>query len=195
MNLNKYKIFVEDVLSCNRCGLAEEGKIEDYNTQIPGQGSLDSDVMFIAQNPGAEEVKFRQPLTGTGKSGKVYERTLEKLGLSRCDVFTTNNVLCHSPKNREPNHFECKTCKPFLDRQIEMISPKLVVTFGRFSAQAFLSDFKITKDHGKLYKVKGYNFQLFPLYHPAYISVYAPQKQKQEYEEDLKKLKKIVANL
>ena len=112
--------------------------------------------------------------------------------LTREDVFTSNIVACIPPGNRDPETCEINRCKPFFEKQIELINPKMIITFGRFAAQAFLNNIKITRDHGKLKKSATYNIDIFPLCHPAYLQAYAPIKQRQGFKQDLKTLRQII---
>lgn len=184
-----YENIKSEVMMCNKCGLGEQ-KIEGFDPHVMGQGSLESGLMFIAEAPGREETVQGRPLCG--KSGKVFEKVLEYLGLTRDEVFTSNTVLCRPENNRDPEPFEVKLCRPFLERQIELIKPKIIITFGRFAANTFLLNFKITRDHGQVLKSDKWGLDIFPLYHPAYVSIYAPKKQKDEFKEDLKTLKYIL---
>lgn len=192
----RYRILVEEIMSCSRCGdICEEGMINECPAQVPGQGFLDADIMFVAQNPGAEEVKNRQPLTSTGKSGKIFERLLSDLRLKREDVFTTNCVLCHSLKNREPEYFETKNCERLLKKQIDLVQPKIIVTFGRFAAGAFVNSVKISRDHGKMVRCEKFDAAVFPLYHPAYVGCYASLDKREEFKKDVRYLKKVISDL
>lgn len=183
-----------EVLSCKKCDLSKDGCIDNLKPYVMGQGNLNSKIMFIAENPGTNEVINKQPLTSSGVSGKVYENILKYIGLEREDVYTTNVVLCHSPKNRDPELYEVKKCQPYLERQIRLIEPELIVTFGRFAAQAFIDNFKITKDHGSIVKSEKYGIDIFPVYHPVYYKAYASIKRRAEFKVDINKLKKIVEN-
>ena len=187
-----YEELKKEILSCQKCDLCIEGKIDKLQAQVMGQGNLNADVMFIAQNPGENEVKNSQPLTSTGVSGKLYEQVLDYLGLTRDEVFTTNTVACHSPNNRDPEIWELNKCREYLQKQIDLVQPKLIVTFGRFAAQVFINKIKITQDHGKLHKSADYNVEVFPLAHPAYIKAYAPHTQREAFKKDIIKLRSII---
>lgn len=128
-----YSDLAQEVMKCARCDLGCE-KNEGYDPHVMGQGNPEADIMFMAEAPGLQETINSQPLTSTGTSGKMYEKVLKALGLTRDDVYTTNTVLCRPPNNRDPEPWEVRKCRGFLERQIELVSPKLVVTFGRFAA-------------------------------------------------------------
>jgi DNA polymerase len=170
------------------------GLVEGYDPHVTGQGNIDADIMFIAEAPGKQETIHKKPLVPPGASGKVYENILEFIGLTRQDVYTTNVVLCRPPKNRDPELYEVKKCRSYLERQIELVKPKLIVTFGRFAAQVFVNNIKITKDHGKIIKSKKFGVDVFPVYHPAYYKAYASISQRNEFKVDINKLKEIVSS-
>ena len=192
MTPQDYAQLVQDIKGCKDCDLCEEGVLDGLQPHVPPQGSLDASVVFIAQNPGSEEVLHGQCLYPTGKSGKVYDKCLDALGLTREQVWTSNVVLCHSPGNREPVPYECLKCKRFLERQLQLLQPKLVVSFGRFAGQSLLSDFKMTKDHGKLKHSELYGVEVFPLFHPAYVGCYARVADREAFKRDLAALKRYM---
>jgi DNA polymerase len=193
----KLKIYDElknEILNCQKCDLCEEGKIGELKAQVVGQGNLNSKVMFVAQNPVEEDVKNSQPLHSSGKSGALFQKVLDYLELAREDVYITNVVSCRSPKNHEPEEYQVLKCKSFLDQQIELVAPKLIVSFGRQAAQHFLNDFKILRDHGNIRHSETYNLNIFPLFHFAYIGCYNLETRK-EFKVDLTKLKSIIKEL
>lgn len=177
---------------CTKCDLGCEKSLDGFDPHVVGQGNIDSDIIFMAEAPGLQETKFGRPLTPPGTSGKLYEKMLKALGLTREEVYTTNTVLCRPPKNRDPELWEVHKCKVHLEKQLEIVQPKLVVTFGRFAAQVLLGNFKITKEHGVLRKSEQFNVDVFPLYHPAYVAAYAPKEKKEEFKADVKILKEIL---
>ena len=192
MKLKIYEELQKEVLSCEKCDLGCNGLVDGKDPHVMGQGSLDTKIMFIAEAPGEQETIYKKPLTPPGKSGKIYEKVLDYLGLKREDVYTTNVVLCRPPDNRDPEPYEVIRCKDYLERQLLLINPKIIITFGRFAAQNFINNFKITRDHGIIQKHEEYKVDIFPLYHPAYVGVYAPISKREEFKDDLKKLKKII---
>ena len=177
---------------CTKCDLGCEKLLDGYDPHVVGQGNVDSDIVFMAEAPGLQETKYQTPLTPPGTPGKMYEKVLKALGLTREQVYTTNTVLCRPPKNRDPELWEVHKCKQHLTKQLELVQPKIIVTFGRFAAQVLLGSFKITKEHGELRKSEQFDVMVYPLYHPAYIAAYAPQEKKEEFKQDVKSLKKIL---
>jgi DNA polymerase len=190
---DEYQCIVKEVMSCAECDLGCEKLLDGYNPHVVGQGNLDSKIVFIAEAPGFNETVHCRPLTPPGTSGKIYEKLLSKLGLSRDDVYTTNVVMCRPPKNRDPEPWEIHKCRKYLRRQLEVVGPEIVVTFGRFAAQYMLGNFgKITQEHGKIKRSDNFGVNVFPLYHPAYIGAYAPKSKREEFKQDVEKLKKIL---
>jgi DNA polymerase len=191
MKLPIYDQLNNEILQCTKCGLGEN-ILEGYDPHVVGQGNLDAKIMFIAEAPGFQETVHKRPLTPPGRSGKVYEMVLAQIGLKREDVYTTNIVACRPPKNRDPDAHEIYICKTFFKRQLELVKPQLVVTFGRFAAQALLGHVKITNDRGKIQTSQVFGVDVFPMYHPAYIAAYAPAEKRIDFNKDIKRLKEII---
>jgi len=191
--LEIYSTFNEEARVCCNCDLGKCGKLDGYDPHVVGQGNVNADLMFIAEAPGKQETIHKRPLTPPGTSGNVYENILKFIGFTRDDVYTTNVVLCRPPGNRDPELYEVKKCQPYLERQIKLVEPKLIVTFGRFAAQAFVNNFKITKDHGNIIRSEKYGINIFPVYHPAYYKAYASAKRRAEFKTDINKLKGIIS--
>src|SRR5215216_378454 len=133
---------------------------------VPGAGNIHTEIMFIGEGPGFNEDK--QGLPFVGQSGKYLESLLKLINLKRDDVFITNVVKCRPPENRAPLPIEINTCVPtYLESQIELINPLLIVTLGRFSMARYFPNGKITQIHGqpKFDSVRAY----YPLFHPAAV--------------------------
>ena len=185
-----YNEIYKKVKACSKCDLGCE-KLDGYDPRVMGQGGGFDGLMFVAEAPGLQETINSQPLTKTGKSGQTYEKLLKALKLKRDDVYTTNIVLCRPPNNRDPEPWEIKKCSIYLKQQMELAHPQLVVTFGRIAAQEFLGRFKITKEHGQIKRSEKFNIDVFPMYHPAYVSAYARSKMP-EFKEDARQLYRII---
>ena len=186
-----YDQLKQEALNCKNCSLGC-WPLDGFDPHVFGQGNLDSKIMFVAENPGKNETEHGQPLTSTGKSGKVFESILDQLNLTRENVYTMNVLICRTPKNRDMTLEEVVKCKPFFKRQLELVKPKLVVTFGRFAASALLGYSKITTDHGKLSYSEEFEVDVFPLYHMAYIKSYGSLLRREEFKQDIIALKKII---
>lgn len=149
---------------CNTCTKCELCKTRT-NT-VFGCGNRNADLMFIGEAPGENE-----DLTGTpfvGRAGKLFDKYLEAVGISRDDVYIANMLKCRPPKNRDPLPSEQDMCIEYLRDQIRLIKPKMIVCLGRISAMRLIDpNFKILKEHGKWYK-KG-NFEMTAVYHPSLL--------------------------
>lgn len=128
-----------------------------------GDGSSDADIVFIGEAPGKNEDLKGVPFIGS--AGKFLDEMLGLISLKRHDIYITNIVKYRPPENRDPLPEEKSAFLPYLESQLEVIQPKLVVTLGRHSLNCFLPDLQIGQVHGQLQSYKGRNF--LPLFHPA----------------------------
>jgi DNA polymerase len=143
---------------CTKCELQFSRK-----NAVPGAGPHDAEIMFIGEGPGFHENE--QGLPFVGAAGKFLDELLEGIGIRRDQVFITNVVKCRPPSNRDPMAEELSACNGYLERQIQAINPKVIVTLGRFSMQKYLPNAKISQAHGQGLRVKGR--LVVPFYHPA----------------------------
>lgn len=151
-----------------------------------GEGDADAKVMFIGEAPGREEDIQIRPFVGRG--GQLLRQCLRDSGLKEEQVYITNIVKRRPPDNRDPLPAEIEAYKPYLSRQIEMISPPVIVTLGRFAMNYFLSDAKITRDQGKIFRIGGRC--IVPMLHPA-AALRAPEMMRL-FKETFSKMPKIV---
>ncbi len=179
-----------EVKPCRKCELWETRR-----NAVPGEGSLDASVLFVGEAPGYwEDVKGR-PFVGA--AGKLLDTLLAEINLSRSMVYITNVVKCRPPENRAPLPVEVETCTPYLNRQIKVIQPEIIVTLGRHAASYILSKaglkeaVGITKLRGKVYYVKlfGLSVSVLPTFHPA--AVLHNPKYKDGLERDFQLLKSL----
>lgn len=134
---------------------------------VPGEGTLAAEVLLIGEAPGYNETVERRPFVG--RSGKLLRKTLVEVGLQPETVYISNIVKARPPENRDPTPQEIAAYKPFLDEEIKLLKPIVIVTLGRFSMQKFLPDVKISQVHGRLHKAiwNGEKIFVLPMYHPA----------------------------
>src|SRR3989344_3302427 len=170
-----------------------EYRISDNYFPVIGEGSHDAEIMFIGEAPGENEAKTGRPFCG--RAGKLLDKLLESIGLPRESVYITNIVKDRPPKNRDPLPDEIACYAPFLDRQIEIIKPKVVATLGRFSMQYVMNRYGLEWElapisvlHGKVLEAN--SFKLVPLYHPA-AAIYNQQLLK-TLEADFQVLKSLI---
>lgn len=149
-----------EISTCMLCDLWK-----GRTTAVPGAGSIQAEIFFIGEGPGFHEDK--QGLPFVGRSGTYLESLLKMINLKREDVFITNVVKCRPPENRDPTPDEIATCKPYLDQQINLIDPLLIVTLGRHSMARYFPNGKITQIHGQAKFENGRAY--YPLFHPAAV--------------------------
>lgn len=147
-----------EVSVCTSCGLHYSRK-----NAVPGEGPTNAEIMFIGEGPGFHENEQGRPFVGA--AGKFLEELLAGIGLRRNQVFICNVVKCRPPENRDPLPEELAACSDYLERQIQAINPKVIVTLGRYSMARFLPYAKISDVHGQAVKVQ--NRLVVAMYHPA----------------------------
>jgi DNA polymerase len=145
--------------------------------------------MFIGEGPGFHEDRQGRPFVGL--AGQYLEELLGRIGLSRADVYIANVIKCRPPGNRDPEPGEVEACRPFLDRQIELIRPRVVVTLGRFSMARYFPGASISRIHGQPKRAGGVIY--FPMFHPA-AALHQP-KWRSTVEEDFGKLPGLLAKV
>lgn len=179
--LKKLKLINDKVVNLKKSPLYQY-RLENNYQSVVGGGSVLAEIMFVGEAPGKTEAKTSQPFCGS--AGKVLDRLINSVKLSRDKVYVTNLIKDRPPLNRDPNLEEIKLYAPFLDQQIEIIQPKVIIALGRFSMAYLMSKFgvkekdePISKLHGKMFRVKAsYGMiKLVILYHPA-VAVYNPHK-------------------
>ncbi len=160
----------ESVAACTRCPLHES------RTQtVFGVGNPDADWLIIGEAPGAEEDRRGEPFVG--RAGKLLDEMLRAVGQARSDVFIANILKCRPPNNRDPKQDEADACRRYLERQIELVKPKIVLAVGRIAAQQLLgTDSPVGRLRGKLHYLD--KLPLVVTYHPAYLLRSPTQKRK-----------------
>lgn len=154
---------LEDVAAeaacCERCDLSK-----GRNSVVFGSGSPSADLMFIGEGPGAEE--DRQGLPFVGRAGELLTRIIKAIDLTREHVYIANIVKCRPPGNRDPRPEEVAACRGYLERQIDLVRPRVIVLLGRVAAQTLLgNDLPLGRMRGQWYKVRGVDTRV--TYHPA----------------------------
>jgi len=155
---DELKKVAQEVAVCSKCELHFSRKLA-----VPGDGPADTPIMFIGEGPGFHKNEQGKPFVGA--AGKFLDELLGKIGMKRQEVFITNVVKCRPPGNRDPLPQELAACSEYLERQIQAINPKVIVTLGRYSMAHFLPNAKISEVHGQGMKVKGR--LIVAMYHPA----------------------------
>ena len=151
-----------EALGCTRCALAET------RTQVVfGVGAEQAPLMFIGEGPGAEEDRTGEPFVG--RAGKLLTQLIEGIGLTRGDVYIANVVKCRPPGNRDPQPVEIEACRPYLEQQLALIDPRVVVTLGNFATKLLLdTKVGITKLRGQQFPYRDHAV-LIPALHPSAV--------------------------
>jgi len=147
-----------EIAACPKCVLART-----RTNAVPGSGDPNAEIVFIGEGPGFNEDK--QGLPFVGQAGKFLDELLASINLRRDDVYICNVIKCRPPNNRDPLPDEIEACAPWLEQQLEIIKPKMIVTLGRFSMARFFRGQTIGRIHGQPKKVDG--VVVVPMYHPA----------------------------
>lgn len=166
-----------DVRGCPLCKLARTRK-----NAVPGEGQISAKIMFIGEAPGRREDEKGKPFVGA--AGRILDDLLKKAGIERSQVFITNIVKCRPPNNRVPEEDELIACRPYLDRQIALIKPKVICILGRTAYSSILGGSSITANRGKIVERSGQKY--FSTFHPA--AVIYNKNLLSTLEADLKKL-------
>ncbi len=173
-----------EVNSCQKCGL---GRLR--LKAVPGDGPEKVSIMFIGEAPGWHENQQGKPFVGP--AGQFLDELLGYINLKRKDVYITNVIKCRPPENRDPLPDEINACADYLDRQIAILKPKVIVTLGRYSMAKFFGQESISRIHGQARK-RG-DVIVFPMYHPA-AALHQPRL-RNDLINDIKKLPDILKEL
>jgi len=179
--MSNFEDLIQRINTCSMCALSEK-----RTRAVPGDGSRTADVMFIGEGPGFYE--DRDGLPFIGRAGNLLNELLATIGLRREDVYITNMVKCRPPNNRDPLPGELQACQPYLDEQLELVSPKVVVALGRYSFSKFFPGESISKARGKPRQWR--NLIVYPMYHPA-AALHNP-KLRPVLENDFKNLPSLI---
>jgi DNA polymerase len=172
----------EQVALCQQCEIAKARcKV------VPGEGAEDADIMFIGEAPGFHEDQQGRPFVGP--AGQFLDSLLASINLTRQQVYIANVIKCRPTGNRDPLPTEIRNCRPWLDKQMEIIKPKMIVTLGRFSMAMFFPGKTISKIHGTAVKKDGVIY--FAMYHPA--AALHQQSLKTAIEADMLKIPALLA--
>jgi uracil-DNA glycosylase len=163
------RIYLDEAKDCRRCPLHQT-----RTNVVFGAGDADADLMFIGEAPGRTEDELGLPFVG--QAGKLLDKLLGEIGLQREQVFIANVLKCRPPGNRDPQPTEIEQCRDYLDRQVELIEPRVICTLGNFSTKLLRADTTgISRLHGQeeIRAVGPRAVRLYPLYHPA-AALYTP---------------------
>lgn len=183
----------KEIKNCKKCDLHRYRK-----NAVPGEGDINTGILLIGEAPGYHEDIQGRPFVGA--AGKFLNELLQLVGIKREEVYITNVVKCRPPNNREPNDDEIRICGKYLDKQISIINPKVIITLGNVAKNYIFKKFKlkneaISKIHGKIYRIRsiGGDLLIIPMYHPA-AGLYDP-KRKNDIIKDWLNIRDIIRSI
>ena len=157
--MGEWETLQQQCLHCRSCGLCES-----RTHVVFGVGDPNAEVLFVGEAPGEREDALGEPFVG--KAGQLLDDMLAMIGLSRDRIYITNSIKCRPPQNRDPLNTEKEACAPYLQKQLQLMDPKIIVCLGRISAMEMIKpDFKITQEHGQFFEKNGR--LMTAIYHPA----------------------------
>ena len=175
-------LLAERVAACVRCDLSRTRL-----NVVFGEGSQRAELLFVGEAPGEEEDLQGRPFVG--RAGRLLDELIERIGLSRKDVYICNVLKCRPPNNRDPEPQEAESCRSFLESQIEIIRPRVICTLGRHAYNTLLGkDERITRIRGVLTEYKG--IKVLPTYHPSFLL--RNQSAMKDAYEDMEKVKALL---
>jgi uracil-DNA glycosylase len=172
----------EQIKICHKCDISRA-----RTNAVPGEGPENSEIMFIGEAPGWNEDKQGRPFVG--QAGQFLDTLLASINLDRKKVYIANVIKCRPPENRDPLPTEIVNCAPWLEKQVELIKPQMIVTLGRYSMGRYFPGKSISKIHGTAVKQNGVIY--FAMYHPA--AALHQGNLRQTLENDMKKIPAILA--
>ena len=175
-----------EISACTQCTLRS-----GCQRVVFGAGNTQAEIIFIGEAPGKKEDELSTPFVGS--TGRILDKLLETIQLRREDVYLTNLCKCRPPENRDPLPAEIQTCSAWLEKQIQLINPELIVTLGRYALNYFLPQAKISQVHGDISEInieKIGKVKIFPLHHPAAARI--NRKTRAIFVEDFQKIPNIL---
>ncbi len=161
LSIEPYERIRDRILVCVRCRLSQT-----RTHAVPGEGNLEARLMFVGEGPGREEDFQGRPFVG--RAGQLLTKIIQAMKFTRESVYITNIVKCRPPENRAPHRDEIEACTPYLDRQLAIIRPRVVVTLGKVSTDYFVpSSLGMTALRGQFYDYRG--IRVMPTFHPSYL--------------------------
>jgi DNA polymerase len=174
----------KEIRTCHKCDIAH-----NRTQAVPGEGPENAELMFIGEAPGYNEDQQGRPFVG--QAGKFLNELLDSISLKREEVYITNIIKTRPPNNRDPLPVEISNCKAWLDRQLEIIHPKIIITLGRYSMARFFPGKTISQIHGTSVEKDGVIY--FAMYHPA--AALHQQSLRETLKEDMQKVPALLTRL
>lgn len=156
-----YRAIKEKILNCQKCGLSQ-----GRTNAVPGEGTLEADLLFVGEAPGRDEDRQGRPFVG--RAGQLLTKIIHAMKFRREEVYITNVVKCRPPENRTPQREEIEQCKDYLLQQIQMINPRVIVTLGKVATDFFIkSRMGMTSLRGQFHEFG--SIRIMPTFHPSYL--------------------------
>lgn len=176
----------EKCLACRHCSIGGEF-LEGKPCNVLSNMNTDAGIMVVGQNPGRKEVEQGEPFVGP--SGEFFNALIQnELGIDRSKFYITNVVRCYTLQNRAPTTEEMNLCRYYLDAEVNVLHPKLIVTLGRLALNRVTGEKSITRVHGKILNSLRYDVDVLPLFHPSPINTNKPSY-KEAFKQDIQMLK------
>jgi len=185
----KLEKFNQKMSACTKCALRS-----GCQQVVFGSGNPEAEIIFIGEAPGKKEDELGEPFVGS--SGKILNKMLADIHMKREDVYITNICKCRPSENRDPLPEEISACWPWLEKQIALIRPKIIVTLGKYALNHFLPTAKISEIHGQVIEInmkKIGELKIFPLHHPA--AARQNKKTRASFNEDFQKIPKVLEKI
>lgn len=176
-----------DCLACRRCSIGGQMVDDKFLSNVFSNMNISAKYMVVGQNPGSEEAERSEPFVGI--SGRMFDQLVDEvLGMTRSDFYISNTCRCVTPENRKPTMSEIDNCRSFLDREIKIVNPKLIISLGGPALEQLTGIHGIMKHHGNKIFSPRYGVFVFPLLHPSPLNLNNPLKLEM-FIDDLLKLK------
>lgn len=182
----------DECLECKKCSIGGQLVAGKFLSNVFSNMNR-AKIMVVGQNPGRDEVERKEPFVGM--AGKRFDEILlEVVGITRADLYISNSVRCYTPENRKPFQTEEDNCREFLDKEIAIVKPKLIVALGSVAFRQLTGMNGIMKHHGSVTFSIRYHIPVLPVLHPSPLNMNNPERG-QAFHEDLLKLKGLVGEL
>jgi DNA polymerase len=187
---NELLALSQECLACRRCQIGGQLVDGKFLSNVLSNMNLGVKVMAIGQNPGRLEIERKEPFVGT--SGKLFDKALlEIVGLKRSDLYIGNCVRCFTPHNRKPFQQEEDNCREFLDKEIAIVKPEIIVALGSLAFKQLTGMSGIMRHHGEIIPSIRYKIPVIPILHPSPLNTNNPERREGFYN-DLRKLKEFL---
>jgi uracil-DNA glycosylase family 4 len=183
--MNKLESLRDECLKCTKCEIGGQ-QVNGCLSNVFSNMNMNAEVMAVGQNPGKDEIKQGVPFIGV--SGKFFDKCLLQVGMSRDQFYVSNTVRCFTPGNRPPRQGELENCRDFLDREVKIVKPKLIVALGSHSFAQLTGMKGIMKHHGKPVFSIRYSVDVMPILHPSPLNTNQPDKRRM-FMDDLRAVK------